>query len=190
MNAVPKRRAVRRIGCACRWLGIAGCTASVGLWLFTLFGWCGVTIDDDFWSNSYQVGLGAIFRANNNRPKPGEYGLRGFHLSKRVSVWWQAGGPMVSRPIGRRLADFRWWPENIDYFLLAPGSSFYTPEPWALIPLWGPLAASAGAWMIGQKLAPGAHRQGRCQSCGYERSGLPADAPCPECGKPVPPSRA
>jgi hypothetical protein len=182
MKPVRTRRLLCCLGRACRWAGAAGFVASVALWLFTFCGWCGVSIDDGFWSNSYQLAGGAVFRAHNNAPQPRKDGLHGFHLSKRVSFWWEAGGRMVSRPLGQRIADFKWWPQHVEYFLHSPGSSFYTPEPFAWVPLWMPLAASAGMWMLGRRLSTRLYPQGGCQCCGYDRAGLAPAAACPECG--------
>jgi hypothetical protein len=59
-------------------------------------------------------------------------------------------------------------------------------------PVWAGLAADsavwAGVWWLAL-LVPGEVRRGvrrtrgRCTGCGYDRTGLDRDAPCPECGR-------
>ncbi|MFO0857474.1 MAG: hypothetical protein U0640_08995 [Phycisphaerales bacterium] len=52
------------------------------------------------------------------------------------------------------------------------------------IPLWPfvliSIAATAAAWRM-DTLAQRRNRQGKCKACGYDRGGLAAGAPCPEC---------
>jgi hypothetical protein len=55
----------------------------------------------------------------------------------------------------------------------------------AAVPLWVPLVIAGGPaaalWRADIQRARRA-RPGHCPSCGYDRSGLTADSPCPECG--------
>lgn len=51
------------------------------------------------------------------------------------------------------------------------------------LPLWIPFAAFAlpGAWLWRRRR--GLVRLGGCPACGYDRTGLAAAVPCPECGE-------
>lgn len=57
---------------------------------------------------------------------------------------------------------------------------------WITVPLWLPAAlttaAAAALWAGGPGRRVLRTRSGRCPDCGYDRAGLPAPAPCPECG--------
>ncbi len=71
----------------------------------------------------------------------------------------------------------RWWFEagTWDY-----GRVFYF-----YIPLWVPvffsLVATAFAWRTDSRHFRRA-RSGLCVACGYDRTGLAPESPCPECG--------
>jgi hypothetical protein len=55
-----------------------------------------------------------------------------------------------------------------------------------LIPLWLPLLLTLIPTTIAWRLDARARRLailGRCTQCSYDLAGLPADAPCPECGR-------
>jgi len=173
------RRWVSRGAC---WVGLLGFAGAVGLWVWTLFGWCGVSIDDGYWSNSYQVAVGAVYRAHNNAPEPGSYGLHGWRLTKRVSVWWSAAGGFSGGRYGERLGEMRWWISHPEYFLHTPGSQYYQPEPFGWIPLWVPAVGSGLVWLAGRRLSVPVGAEGECAECGYDRAGLAAGAVCPECG--------
>ena len=65
---------------------------------------------------------------------------------------------------------------------LTPSLFDLSPGVWVLtVPLWPPTLAMVTlvgvAWLTRV-------RAGRCPACGYDRSGLPPDAPCPECAIP------
>ena len=55
---------------------------------------------------------------------------------------------------------------------------------WVWIPLWPliviSIVATAAAWRM-DTLAQRRKRIGGCPACGYDRTGLAANAPCPEC---------
>jgi hypothetical protein len=60
------------------------------------------------------------------------------------------------------------------------------------VPLWPLIAAAAipaGVLWGAEVRAVHRRRTGRCTACGYDRRGLPHEAPCPECGSPLHPSR-
>lgn len=71
---------------------------------------------------------------------------------------------------------WHWWFGNI---IRAPGLNVYC------IPLWSfavaALVPTAAAWRL-DTLARRRARPGHCPRCGYDRSGLPLLAGCPECG--------
>ena len=59
------------------------------------------------------------------------------------------------------------------------------------IPLWWFILALGASTIHSYFKARSPHGQGTtCERCGYDRSGLPASSPCPECGGdiPVPPT--
>ncbi len=73
--------------------------------------------------------------------------------------------------------------------LLTPSSTLWwsyrsSSTDWELwISLWLPAGATfvvstISAFMVSRTR----RRPGHCRKCGYDRSGLPTDAPCPECG--------
>lgn len=54
------------------------------------------------------------------------------------------------------------------------------------VPIWLVMMVAGTPLWIGMAAAARARRRrksGRCVACGYQRGGLSADAPCPECGK-------
>jgi hypothetical protein len=59
------------------------------------------------------------------------------------------------------------------------------PRHWSLtISLWLPAGATfAVSALSAFKVYRTRRRPGHCPKCGYDRSGLPTDAPCPECGR-------
>lgn len=68
-------------------------------------------------------------------------------------------------------------------------SRFHSRPVWAssaiAVPLWLPAAIVMGATAVAWRLDSQARhraRAGICLRCGYDRSGLAADAACPECG--------
>jgi hypothetical protein len=71
----------------------------------------------------------------------------------------------------RHSAEFGWWFWNYRHPFV---HIFYTP-------LWLPAAALAApaGWLWWR----GSRRAGRCRRCGYDLSGLPVTAACPECGR-------
>jgi len=62
------------------------------------------------------------------------------------------------------------------------------------VPLWmfvAPLLlATITAWMLDRREQRRCARLNLCRTCGYDRTGLAADVPCPECGLPAPAARS
>lgn len=94
-----------------------------------------------------------------------------------IAMTEQATGVPVPRGLRiiRKSHDMAWW------FRVTwePGRKTVS------VPLWCPLVIatglSAAAWhrdLAARRRA----RAGSCPACGYQRAGLPARAPCPECG--------
>ncbi|MCC6969685.1 MAG: hypothetical protein IT434_05630 [Phycisphaerales bacterium] len=57
-----------------------------------------------------------------------------------------------------------------------------------VLPLWIPwlIALGFSAWFLRDHRREKMRRMiGRCPACGYDRSGLPQSAPCPECAAPA-----
>lgn len=76
------------------------------------------------------------------------------------------------RLLWRDRSGVRWRPVSWRSTISASGMIF--------VPLWMPLVPLAGAtlWVfLARRAGPEC-----CGACGYDRSGLPAAAPCPECG--------
>jgi len=83
----------------------------------------------------------------------------------------------------RRPVDVLYWTPGIVWpvFELIPASSL-GPSGWSLwLPLWPLLLPPA---IIAYRAHGSVRRLSRagCKHCGYSRSGLAANAPCPECG--------
>ncbi len=93
------------------------------------------------------------YRRSQSRPQRRGSGVRHSRVDKPKLVW----SPQ--------------WP-------LASGAGPY------IIPLWPfvaiSIATTAAAWRM-DTLAQRSQRPGVCPACGYDRTGLAADAPCPEC---------
>lgn len=73
-----------------------------------------------------------------------------------------------------------------------PRDADFTPRALPLTPLWLGMGANTLVWSVPAWLimwAIGALREARrrrancCGHCGYPRTGLPIDSPCPECGR-------
>ena len=84
--------------------------------------------------------------------------------------------------------DRGWWTSPAlgwDVSQLRPRSTFEAPYTEVYIPFWmlalGALLIAAGAWRL-DVLAARRRRTGMCPKCQYDRAGLSAMSPCPECG--------
>lgn len=111
----------------------------------------------------------------------------------RGNIVWTAGWPL------RALAAFetravpsqlRWGARVEGLTSSMPGLA---PRPLPLLPLWTGLLGNAAFYAAALVLGIALYRRlarGRpawcCRACGYDRSGLPAPAACPECGSPAP----
>lgn len=91
----------------------------------------------------------------------------------RFMIGWTPASHFIgATSVTDRMQVGRWWPQ---YMSFGPAFSLF-------IPLWLPLltftAPAALAWRFHLKRP----REGHCPTCSYNREGLPAAAPCPECG--------
>jgi hypothetical protein len=94
--------------------------------------------------------------------------MSGIYTRPPTSRWWRDEAPAVG---------FCWWP----WWQLSSWSSYVK------IPLWIPLALFAFPtgilWRRDHVVTKRALSRA-CHECSYDRRGLAADAPCPECGAP------
>jgi hypothetical protein len=141
-----------RIRRAIKWGGAAATVVLVGVWVLS------------FWRNFVWVsragdgmglGAGGVFVARSHTPvAPPDVGWHAMAREADVGFWF------FYEPFG------------------AGGWSLF-------VPLWVPIAAvaavTADAWYMDKRRRRGdfAHL---CAKCGYDRTGLAAAAPCPECG--------
>ncbi|MBY0261417.1 MAG: hypothetical protein K2Q20_03695 [Phycisphaerales bacterium] len=124
------------------------------------------------------------------------------HYGARPSSWW-IHTRVECGIVGLRASRGSRWSVNSWYIDAAndPNASRW-PSWWSdpigmwelVLPLWIPTAActfaAAALWRI-DTLHRRRLRTNRCPACTYDRAGLPAAAPCPECGAapaPVAPS--
>lgn len=146
---------------ATKWGGLAITALLVGSWLVS--GWTSlVNVTSGF--NRYKVDEGALFITFRD-PYWGPLGQSSGLLK---------GGGSTRRPFGLR---FRYW------FVEARGLyGMYQ------IPLWPLPVATALAAGLAWRLDILARRREQaqvCQKCRYDRTGLPLEAKCPECGSPA-----
>ena len=98
-----------------------------------------------------------------------------FYEPDEIGDIW-AGGPSISFNRVER-TPFHWWFERRDYRI-----GIRTTVMQILIPLWAVvIVVAAGTcvlWHVDRRRDPNS-----CRKCGYDRTGLPADRACPECGK-------
>jgi len=103
---------------------------------------------------------------------------RGAVLLEWQDGWLRGGHPHLSLKIMPYYAgwgDLFWCPQRLG---TATVREF-------LIPFWIPfLIAAAPTFLLwrADRRATRREREGHCPTCGYDRSGLAPDAPCPECG--------
>lgn len=149
------RESPSRLRAALRWTGTASVATLVLVWAASNDWW----MRYDFPNRIFGVGFhaGALFWEHADLPPPPQ-------------------SPGVSS--GTRLpgSSMEWWfrSESLSQGTFTVG--------WGLIPLWipilGVLVPTAFAWRTQLKRrAPNA-----CGKCGYDRTGIPLTAPCPECG--------
>lgn len=101
----------------------------------------------------------------------------------------EAGEPMVTRAVGIPLRSLRSHEDGL--VALAPGIFVFKPALQSYRPWWpgffGNTLIFAATFGLGHVLVALASMRcrrvrGRCLNCGYDRSGLPQSAVCPECG--------
>jgi len=161
------RRRARRLRVA-RWLGLVLCVALGAAWWLT-----GV------WSVSAQV-------------------TRAFEISfDRRAVWLIYTDVALVNRLSKPLGPPPPVPNITAYKVLDPGHDVWQPQYMALgippttrtvlIPIWMLLAlALVPTGLLWRAAFAEARRRrlvGHCHACGYNRVGLNADAPCPECGR-------
>jgi hypothetical protein len=149
-----------------KWAGAAACVLIVVAWFAS--GWW--TLYLGYGSRAafrvVQVAAGQVELIWRDRSAGGQSGL---------ILGWVAG---ARRDTARSA---RWW-WGIDHERFYPSGSSALDTEVVYLPLYLPLLliAAPTAWLIwrGRVRPPGL-----CPACGYDRSGLRAGAPCPECGK-------
>jgi hypothetical protein len=106
---------------------------------------------------------------------------------------------MVDISWGPAIPGFYFWEPPLGFSMGRARSTLIPMPPWrwkpawvmspygsgVSVPIWLPAAAFAAsflslAWL--DRRAQRLVRQGRCQSCNYDRRGLAPNAKCPECG--------
>jgi hypothetical protein len=135
-----------------KWAGAATCGILVALLVCSRFGYVQRNFADGWWA-AISGGYVIVEKLDAPSVLQGEIG------------WRYGTGPM----------GFHW----------LPSAGLSKGQSWILMPFWVPLtlvlALTAAAWRL-DTLARRRARLNHCPTCNYDRRGLPAASPCPECG--------
>lgn len=139
-----------------KWSGAIACVTLLAAWIgsaWSAVGWSGVISVE---SSSGEIHV-ALLPGKDASTYSGSYYRRQRCRLFESWFWWP--------PLG---ADFK------------PGWSAARAKFWALL---APAAlATVAAWRLDARVRRRS-RAGHCGSCGYDRTGVPAGAVCPECGQ-------
>lgn len=139
-----------------RWGGVAAMVVIAGVWGASAFGFVGIYLDQ---SGGF-CGIGSgVFAWSAGVPAPGPSS-------------WQLMVNLFPKEL---------WPKV--YWL--PRLASPQPGNLSYVPLWMPWIVIAGFtfWLFRADRLKAPHA---CPACGYDKTGLPAGAPCPECGAAAP----
>lgn len=118
------------------------------------------------WVASARWGIGYVAKSINFEVIGG---------SVDVIVWGQSDRGYVKGLHTWRTPRFEWWYWE---WLTLPPSKLWE----VVFPIWifaiPPFLTASVAWRLDRRKPPGT-----CTNCGYDRTGLTADAVCPECGE-------
>lgn len=112
---------------------------------------------------------------------------RGLGTGLDNSAWWRRRGSWWS-------SEPAWWFSfslRDGYTVAWPGGATVTFAGWTLgatVPYWALVAGGLAVMlplMVRRRRRLVRERTGKCLSCGYDRAGIAADVPCPECGRTV-----
>jgi hypothetical protein len=139
-----------------RWVGIALTGLAAATWITTLF--VGFYIRRGLWTIELDDGAATIWNAVPNNSSYAR--INSTKTFQVVNHDLNSYVPMFTTAAGR----FHWM---------------------ARIPFWMPLVLTSGAAGILWWKDNGDRRRrlGLCITCGYDRRGIDASAPCPECGR-------
>ena len=166
----PRRHRLRR---AAKWAGAGLCAASLCGWLSSFWFHLHVIVavrDGDFWSVESLHGSLVASNIDCGGPVPNKarVGIPYF-FARRLNYGMHYESP--------------WWVGwSVLRGAMGPGSCLTTTH----VPYWVAalivfLPTACLFHLDRRRFAPG-----RCQRCGYDLSGLPPGAACPECGKGTP----
>jgi hypothetical protein len=107
--------------------------------------------------------------------------------------WWVGAGQGVVYIAETRDPSFQVWPYGWHSNVRRTQDSFHwwfdwfsSPRMWSFgVPIWTLAGASLVPTVVVWRLDRRARRRARinhCPTCNYDRGGLPAASPCPECG--------
>ena len=155
---------------AARWLGLAGAILCAAAFLFCRWGElrfdCGPR-------HEIELAYGAVewqLRMNPWISLPRDDFARRVRLGRRADLYWWRD----VFPTGFGLGQMNYRPYVQRYPYLGVTS--------VEVPLWIPFAACVTPATAGWVRQFRRRRRNGCPRCGYELTGLPAAAPCPECG--------
>jgi hypothetical protein len=174
---VARRRARSRSIISARWLTTLLAIACAALWLLTLWAWPGLSTR--WFAINIAHGIANIEQTDlDNLPQ-----------HELVALTWTPLADLPGYDFRYRIANFQWLPHaGATSTLNGLAKRWYLDLPlWMPFILFSALAVKSWRTHIIERKSPT-----RCHTCNYDLKGLPANAPCPECGgvRPLtPPSR-